>query len=242
MRGMRKIVLQNKKSVIKAIIFDLDDTLYPERMFVMSGFQAVSNYLSEKCNISPKKIFNILKEDFEKGFRKKNFDILLKKLQIDDEFLLDEIIKIYRNHFPTISLDAQTKSFLDKLRTHFKLALITDGYPTTQKNKISALGLSEYFDLVKINDISKGEDKTDPDIFQKFIVRIGEINQNILFIGDNPLKDFTLPKKFGLHTVRIIRKGGVYSHIKKNLRFIDYTIHKLEELFEIIEDIEKNDG
>ena len=37
--------------MIKIIIFDLDDTLYPEIEFVMSGFRAVSRYISKKYNI-----------------------------------------------------------------------------------------------------------------------------------------------------------------------------------------------
>ena len=181
----------------------------------------------------------MLKEDFERGIRKKNFDLLLEKINMKDNFLLNELIEIYRNHFPTIYLDSETKEVLDELRTRFKLALITDGYPTTQKNKITALGLSKYFDLIKINDISKGEDKTNLTIFQKFVDKLGETAENIIFVGDNPLKDFVVPKKLGLHTVRIIRKNSIYGYIKKNLMFIDYTIYNLKDLFNIINDIEE---
>ena len=37
---------------MKVIIFDLDNTLYPEETYVQSGFKAVARYLSNKydCN------------------------------------------------------------------------------------------------------------------------------------------------------------------------------------------------
>lgn len=229
----------NREKRIKAIIFDLDDTLYSEKMFVVSGFQAVSKYISKKYNIPYETIFIKLKKDFERGVRKNNFNVLLEELGIKDDSLLNKLIDIYRYHFPDISLDAGMEKVIKELSVNFKLALITDGHPLTQKNKIAALKLSNYFDLIKINDISKGESKQDLEIFRDIIKQIGEKNNNMIFVGDNPLKDFIVPKKLGLYTVRIVKKDGIYSHIKKNLEFIDYTIEDIRELFKVIEDIEK---
>jgi len=57
--------------MIKAIIFDLDDTLYPEKKFIMSGFRAVAKYLSKKHKLNYNEVFKILKKDFKKRLRKK---------------------------------------------------------------------------------------------------------------------------------------------------------------------------
>lgn len=228
----------NGKFSIKAIIFDLDDTLYPEKAFIRSGFRAVSNYLSTKYNLSPTFIFKILWEDFEKGVRRKNFDMLLERLGINDTFLCEKLVKIYREHFPDIQLDPRVKRTLEDLHSDFKLALITDGHPTTQKNKIEALGLKGYFDIIKINDITKGEDKTNIAILEKIIHRLKEIPSDIIFVGDNPLKDFAAPRYLGLHTVRIIIDDGLYSHIKGDYRQIDYTIYNLREVYDVIQKIE----
>jgi len=230
----------NIEKKIKAIIFDLDDTLYPEKMFVMSGFQAVSKYLSKKYDIPYEIIFIKLKKGFERGIRKNNFNVLLGELKIKDDMVLNKIIEIYRHHFPNISLDSDTEKVIKELSVKFKLALVTDGYPLTQKNKITALELSKYFDLIKINDISRGENKKNLEIFSKIIKQIGEKNNNMVFVGDNPLKDFNIPKKLGLYTVRMIRKDGIYNHIQENLEFIDYTIKDMGELFKVISDIEKD--
>ena len=37
--------------MIRAILFDLDDTLYDEMHFVKGGFKAVSLYISKNANI-----------------------------------------------------------------------------------------------------------------------------------------------------------------------------------------------
>ena len=36
---------------MKAVIFDLDDTLFPERTYVLSGFRAVGDWISETYSI-----------------------------------------------------------------------------------------------------------------------------------------------------------------------------------------------
>ena len=38
---------------MKTVIFDLDHTLYPEKTYVQSGFEAVARYLSDKYKVFP---------------------------------------------------------------------------------------------------------------------------------------------------------------------------------------------
>jgi len=44
---------------IRALLFDLDDTLYDEKQFVRSGFKEVAKFIDDKFNIN-KKIFYML--------------------------------------------------------------------------------------------------------------------------------------------------------------------------------------
>lgn len=37
---------------IKAIVFDMDDTLYEERQYVISGFKAVDQYVIEQFGVT----------------------------------------------------------------------------------------------------------------------------------------------------------------------------------------------
>jgi len=231
--------------MIKAILFDLDDTLYPEKQFVMSGFGVVSQYLSKKHNFEFAKIFNVLKEDFEKGLRRRNFDVLLQKLGLNNENV-EHLVRMYRMHFPKISLYPDAKSALETLKGKFKLGLITDGHILTQKNKILSLGIENYFDVIMINDVSEKTSKLDVQPFLKVLFQLRIEPKNALYVGDNPLKDFISAKKIGIHTIRIKRETGEHSKIIVNKSLdADWTISDLMQLPQVIEEcknIPKSDG
>jgi len=225
--------------MIKGIIFDLDDTLYPEKEFVISGFKSVANYLSSKYNLDFKIIFNILNDDFKVGLRKKNFNVLLEKLNIKDE-KIDKLISIYRDHKPDISLYKDAKTTLKNLKKKFKMGLITDGYITTQKNKILALGIEKYFDCIIINKIGK-MDKRNQKSFNKMSLKLKIDLKNILYVGDNPKKDFMITKKIGITTIRIKRKDGLYTSIESDVKNMpDYTISNLLQLVDILFKLNKH--
>ena len=46
--------------MIKAVVFDLDDTLYPEKQYTESGFHHVASIISKSTNISEIEIFSEL--------------------------------------------------------------------------------------------------------------------------------------------------------------------------------------
>ena len=219
--------------MIKAILFDLDDTLYPEKQFVMSGFQVVSQYLSQKYNFESDDIFNILKDDFEKGLRRRNFDVLLQKLGLNNENV-EHLVRMYRMHFPKISLYPDAKSVLELVKGKFKLGLITDGYFITQKNKILSLRIEKYFDTIIINDVFEKISKLDIQPFLKTLSQLRIEPKNALYVGDNPLKDFVSPKKIGIHTVRIKRETGEYGRIENGSLDADHTISDLRQLLQVI--------
>jgi putative hydrolase of the HAD superfamily len=220
--------------MIKAIIFDLDDTLYEEKQFVMSGFQTVAKHLSKINNVKYSKIFKILKQDFQKGLRKKNFDVLLQKLNMVGE-TPNNLVKIYREHYPTINLFYDAKKILTNLKGKFRFGLITDGYITPQNNKIHSLGIKDYFDAILINDLEKGISKADKKPFLDILFQLDVEAKNTLFTADNPIKDFLNAKNLGIHTTRIKRKKGEYAGITVNHSVeADYTISTLLDLPKII--------
>lgn len=222
--------------VIKSVIFDLDGTLYEEKEFVISGFKAVSKYLSSKHGLNPAEILEVLISDFKNGLRKRNFDVLLEKKELKEN--VKKLINVYRTHKPYISLYRDAKKVLPELSRH-KLGLITDGRKKTQENKISALGIAEYFNVIIIT-YAYGRDcwKPSSKSFKIALDTLGTLPEESIYVGDNPLKDFLGAKKLGIHTVRVKRRSGEYDHIKVNDEYdADYTIHNLLTLKTIIDQI-----
>lgn len=215
-------------------IFDLDDTLYPEKEFVYSGFQKVSEYVSKKFKLKKSDVFRFLLKNFEKGSRKKNFDVLIEKFKIEED--VKNLIQIYRNHKPKIHLYPDSRYALKKLKDKkIKIALITDGVPKVQSNKIKALDIEKIFDLIVINDLRKNIAKKDKKGFETIIKKLKVKPSECIFVGDNPEKDFVAANQMGFVSVRILRKEGIYKSLKNNARYPpDFTIKNMRYLNNIL--------
>ena len=224
--------------MIKAIIFDLDGVLFDEKEFVMSGFHEVSKYLSKKHNLDSGEIFKNLSGNFLNGLRKKNFDVLLKETNLKDE-KVSKLIEIYRNHKPHISLYEDAAEVLPMLRKKYKLGIITDGRKKTQENKIHALSIKDYFDVITINTSEK-KWKPNTDSFFFTVEKLGVKPWESVYIGDDPTKDFFGCRKIGTYTIRIRRGNGLYDHLDLDYQYeADYTVSDLLQVNSILRELEE---
>jgi putative hydrolase of the HAD superfamily len=222
--------------MIKAVIFDLDDTLVSEFEFVKSGFRVVSKYISQITNADVESVFQEL-ISLHIMDTKNVFNRFLDKYDKYSKMQIDDVVNLYRNHKPNLFFYNDVLDTLNKLKnTNYKLGIITDGFQTTQKNKIEALSLEEIVDEVIITD-QFGRDFTKPSIlpFELISNRLNIAYDEMIYVGDNPKKDFYVGSVTKITTVKIDR-GGYYSKenyyrdIKEN-----YSIDDLMEIFRVIE-------
>ena len=89
---------------MKAVIFDLDDTLYPEIEYVKSGFEIVANYLVSKYGFKKKDLIKRMLTILDKQGRGRIFNILLEDLGIYSQDMVMLLVYLYRSHNPTIGL------------------------------------------------------------------------------------------------------------------------------------------
>ena len=187
----------------KIIVFDLDDTLYKEVDFVMSGYKAVSQFVEKEYKFTD--CMNVLTTAFRSGANP--FDALAEAIapkKID----IPTLLNIYRTHKPELTLNRATQITLDYLQGEDAiLCIITDGRSVTQRNKISALGLDKYFsgdDLIISEEF--GAEKTDKRPFQYFMNRYPAARK-FYYIGDNTAKDFFWPNRLKWTTICIEDNG-----------------------------------
>ncbi len=92
-----------------------------------------------------------------------------------------------------------------------KLGIISDGYAVTQQNKIAALKASALFDKIILTD-TLGRDYWKPDERAFFMMKeaFGLDFSQMVYVGDNPEKDFYIGKNYPILTVRLDRQNGVY--------------------------------
>lgn len=219
------------KLIMPVLVFDLDDTLYDELSFVKSGFREVANYLSEKYSIPCEESYEYMSRRLKLG-RGKIFDDLLKKFSIYSKEKVRKCISIYRQYSPNIKLYEDANETLTRLLKNYSLYIITDGNKIVQKNKLEALGL---INRVKFSFITYRygikNSKPSPYCFYKICERENVKASDVVYIGDNPHKDFVGIKPLGFKTVRLIR--GQYAEIKKDREYeADYDIRSLTELTE----------
>lgn len=188
---------------IDVAIFDLDDTLYPEKEYVESGYRAIAkNYpyiheMAERLWIA-----------FEN--KKKAIDVVL-----DEEGLLSEkenCLKIYRFHLPEIHLYDGVRDMLQRLKSSKKLGIITDGRPEGQRAKLKALQLEHLVDEIIITDELGGIEFRKPNeaAFRLMQAKLQIPFDRMAYIGDNIKKDFIAPDKLGMKSIYFRNQKGIY--------------------------------
>lgn len=196
----------------KTIIFDLDDTLYNEFDYVKSGFKAVAKLIPKIENA-----YDSLLAAFRAG--KPAIDMVLNDAGIQDSSLKKRCLEAYRHNRPDIKLENEVKELLGTLRAEGKkLGIVTDGRPEGQRAKIEALGLSQLVDEIIITDELAGA-TGDVMNFRKpndmaFIImqrRLGAALRDMVYVADNPAKDFHAARSLGFDAVYFINPNGLYS-------------------------------
>lgn len=199
--------------MIKAIVFDLDDTLISENEYIQSGFRHVSKKIFREFNKTENQIYNDLLKLFQQD-ASYVFNRLYEKYEFDyDEKSIKNMISMYRNHIPDISLYQDVYPCLLNLKSKgIKIGMITDGYAITQKNKIESLGIANLFDKIIITDeLGREFWKPHPLPFEMMKDSLGVEFNEMVYIGDNPEKDFYIKNTYPITTVRIFR-DGVYGN------------------------------
>ena len=203
-------ITETKKHIqeLKAIVFDLDDTLYSEKEYVRSGFRAIADTLPQ---------INQMEEKLWRAFEQKKsaIDEVMSAEGIYTDELKQKCLSVYRFHLPNIHLYDGAKELLQQFRADgYKLGIITDGRPEGQRAKIQALGLEELVDCIIVTDELGGVEYRKPNkaAFVKMRETLGVVFEEMCYIGDNLKKDFVAPEMLGIRAIHFANADGLYSN------------------------------
>jgi putative hydrolase of the HAD superfamily len=196
----------------RAIIFDLDDTLYPERAFVVSGFSAAAAWLSTRVRVAPDRCARELVDLFEAGVRGSTFDVWLDRAGLPRELIVG-MVSAYRVHIPMLNLyDDVIPTFTSFRDEGLSFGLLTDGYADVQNRKIASLNIRSWFLAITLSDeLGRHCWKPSPVPFHRTLDRLGVVGGEAVYVADNPEKDFLGARAAGLKSIRLRRPGGLYS-------------------------------
>ncbi len=197
--------------MIKTVILDLDDTLYPEADYILSGFRACATALAGSLGGDKRDIYRDLCALYDAD-RRDVFGRYVQDRHYPAEWAA-RCVELYRGHAPDIALTPQARGFLEEIKgMPVKTALLTDGRPEGQRAKIAALGIERFFDAILVTDELGGVEFRKPSetgyrlVLEKLCVKPEEA----VYIGDNAAKDFYAPNRMGMAAIQFTGWRGLY--------------------------------
>lgn len=208
----------------KTIVFDLDDTLVKEIDYLKSAFKQIADFVDNDDDDLYNRIFDAYKCGADVfGDLERNYATFSKQ----------ELLSIYRNHIPNIELIDGGREILNYCKNKgYRMGLVTDGRSITQRNKIMALDIESYFDLIIVSE-ELGSEKPCLNNFTPFENFEGEK----YYIGDNVSKDFIAPNTLGWNTVCLLDSGEnihKQSFNYPNINLPHFKIARLRDIIEVI--------
>ena len=191
---------------MKAIIFDLDDTLYDctgslleasrkraARAMVNAGLPCTE----EEAYLLQKKISEI------QGPYCPVFNEISNKFNMGHELVRSALKAYNSNEVTDIQLFPDVVPTLKKLaQEKYKLFLLTTGIYERQYKKIELLNLKPYFDEIIINDQEVG--LLMEDSFEAIVRKYSLSPQNVVVVGDRVRGELRIAKSKGMVTVQML--------------------------------------
>lgn len=191
---------------VKAVIFDLDDTLYPQKEYSRQCLLATSDYISGLSGVDVKLIKKTLNEILDKnGIEYKYaFNDLFTAIGFDGVPHLKKILELFGACQPKLQLFDNVFEVLTSLKDAYRLALLTDGYEKVQHFKVRELGLNNFFEEILVT-FTLGEENRKPSVmpYQIMLEKLGLEPFECVYVGNDPNRDFLACKKIGMKSLRI---------------------------------------
>ncbi|HEY8571117.1 HAD family hydrolase [Phenylobacterium sp.] len=186
----------------RALLIDLDDTLYDERTYVLSGFQAVAAGLAERFpGLHAGLVFEAMVAELDTNGRGEVFDRVLAEAGLRAE--VGELVQMYREHPPHIALWPGVADTLTELRREHRIAIVTDGLGVMQRRKVAALRVEPLVDAV-LYCWEHESPKPHPGPYAEALRRLSVTPEEAVVIGDNPAHDIAAARALGCRSVRVL--------------------------------------
>lgn len=198
--------------MLRAVLFDLDDTLYRELDFVASALDAVARAASDLVPFA--QLSATLRVVLAEEGRGRTIDEALRRCGVADDVVaarVPALVAVYRGHRPEhLMLHGDAARCLRAMRASgLVLGVVTDGDPRVQRAKVAALGLGSRVEILRYTwDAGAAHQKPHPDAYQpalSHLASLGIAPRDTMYVGDNPTKDFVGARALGMRTVRLRR-------------------------------------
>lgn len=171
----------------RAVLFDLDDTLYDFRVYRANRLhRALAHVLEHYPHLDRERL---VQAALAEGVFIEQFAGFLHRCGVADEGVVAAAQELYqRGWFTDLVMADDAVATFEALRPRFRLGLITNGPSWAQRPKIERFGLAEYMDVLIVSE-EVGVAKPDPAIFRIALERLQLRPDEAIFVGDSPEYD-----------------------------------------------------
>jgi putative hydrolase of the HAD superfamily len=145
--------------------------------------------------------------DWSPTYRHETWRLALADQKVDDSRLADELAERFSvERRVRHEVFADVSAVLSRLMESHSLALVTNGAACLQREKLSASGLSDYFETVVVS-ADLGIAKPEASVFEHALSQLGADKDDAVMVGDSISKDVDGALAAGLGAVWINRGG-----------------------------------
>jgi putative hydrolase of the HAD superfamily len=189
---------------IRAVCFDLDDTLYPQTSWLAGAWDAVAT-TAARSGVDEAGLREALDACAAHGSDGgRIIDRALARVGAH-RVEVEPLVETFRSHAPEhLDLYEGAGEALTRIAARVPLGLVSDGDPQIQRTKMSALGIERLFSvIVWSDDHGREHRKPDPLPFQVAVEALGVPAANVVYVGDRPAKDVAGAIAAGLAAIRV---------------------------------------
>jgi len=224
-------------SKIKAVFFDLDDTLYDTSLQVKSAREnAVKAMVAAGLDSTEENALDTLREIVRKHGSNypRHYDELLKKFKVKDPKIIAAGVVAYHDTKTAYLVPyADTIPTILRLRDRgYKIGVITDGVPVKQWEKLIRLGLKDMFHTVVVAERA-GSQKPSEEPFLKAARSLRLRPKECMMVGNRLDRDVEGASKAGMATV-LLSQGREVQKPKNKRQEPDYIIGGLKGILKIL--------
>lgn len=237
---------RNNKN-IRAVLFDLDNTLYdydvPNKTSLKEVYKVLNKYIKmshEKFmklfNLSRREIHRELAGTASSHNRTLYFQKLIEKTKqtVDPKLILKLDDAYWGFMLKTMKLNKGVlQTFKELKRRGIQIGIVSDLTIKIQLRKLDKLKIGDYVDVL-ITSEEAGSEKPHKIMFLLALNKLDLTPKDVLMVGDRRIADIEGANAVGMETI-IIKRGKLTKKPEADSQKADYEINNIPEILNIID-------
>jgi len=231
----------------KAILFDLDNTLYDYNPAQEAGLLGAKKILKKEINLPYKKfdkLYSISKKEIYRELsgtasahnKVLHFQRLIEKTHntVDPRIVLQLYDAYWNNFFKKMKLrEGAIKTLKELKEKGLKIAIVSDLTTHIQLRKLKKLKIDKYVDILVTSE-EAGSEKPHAIMFLLTLNKLDLKPSDVFFVGDDLVRDMEGANSVGIDSV-LITKSKI-NLLKTDFRKPNFKIKNVIDLIELLDE------